>query len=285
MSTNYIQIFRQSEWQTKFEKDGFIILDGVSSAQLKILKSVSDELINNIKDSIPNRYFPIGQLSDFNIRRKSTMIIEQYLLPILQQHFLNKNIIVYSGTHLIKPRGKNSFLSTHQDSTLVDETKNNAILAWCPLQDVNILNGKLSVLKGSHKFGNHHRSTTIPWVFDPYKKMIYEKSIPLKIKAGQICYFHASLIHHSGYNFIQPYRIALSSFITDKNAKLINCFKDNKTPLNKIEIYETDMDFFHNNDFNIKPSEKYKLLSIAEQSLHDLDKKKFELLLKMYSTN
>lgn len=285
MPTNYTQIFKEKEWQTKFEKDGYIILDGVNESQLSILNSSTFQLIESAKKSLPNRYFPIGQLSDFSIRKKSTAIIEQYLLPVINQHFISKSTAIYSGTHLIKPRGKNSFLSTHQDSALVDETKHNAILAWCPLQNIHLLNGRLYVLKGSHKYGNHHRSTTIPWVFAPFKKEIYKKSTPLKINAGQICYFHSALIHHSGYNFIQPYRVALSAFITDKNATLINCFKSKRTTKKKVEIYETDMEFFHNHDFNEKPPEKYKLLDITEQSLHDINNEFFESLLKTYTEN
>ncbi len=182
MQDEYPQIFKYKDWQIQFENDGYIILDGISKENLEVLKNETKVFIKDVKDFFPKRYFPVGQLNDFSIRRKSTAIIEQHLSPLLKQHFIPDAVDIYSGTHLIKPIGKISFLSTHQDSTLVDETKHNAIIAWCPLQDINLLNGRLCVLKGSHKYKNHYRSTTIPWIFEPYKKKFIRTPLLLPLK-------------------------------------------------------------------------------------------------------
>lgn len=275
----YKQIFKEKEWQIQFEKEGYIILDGIPKEVLKALRNESKKLLANIKNEHPEGYFSAGQLARFELRNQSTQIIKTGLLPYILQHFDAQKIDIYSGNHLIKPRGKGSFLNTHQDSSLVDEVQNNAILAWCPLQDVNILNGRLCVLPGSHLIGNHYRSTTIKWVFEPFKKLIYKHSIPLIVKAGQICYFHTALIHHSQYNFFTPYRIALSAFITDKDATLINCFSNEETAKGKVEIYETDMDFFHNYDFNKRPPVQYKKLKEVEVCLPNLTHQKMKEML------
>ena len=258
------QVFLKKEWQEEFNEKGYIILDGLSKEDLQETKKATYQLLGDIKKKAPKRYFPVGQLMDFDLRNRSTMIIDSILPEILKRHFDIHKIDFYSGTHLIKPRGRRSFLSTHQDSALVDETKYHSILLWCPLQHTNFINGRLFVLEGSHRLGNIHRSTTIPWAFKAAEPVIYQHSKPVSVKAGQVCYFHSGLIHHSGYNWVQPYRIALSSLITSKGAPLINCYQDDDTPKGKVEIYEADMEFFHNHDFNKRP-EGYQQVGIVDQ--------------------
>lgn len=275
-------IFKDISIENQLNKDGFIVVDLFSKNEINEIRNKSLSLINAYKNILPNRYFPVGQLDDFNFRNDSTKLIEQHIVPKIYTFFNENSISIHSGTHLVKPRGLNSFLATHQDSSIVDEDTHNAILFWCPLQEINFFNGELIILKGSHKFENKYRSTTIPWKFKNVERIIYKYSCPVKIKLGQVCFFHSALIHHSGYNFITKYRIAVSSFITDKNAKLLNYYMDKNASKKIIEVYEVDENYYHNNNFNEKPTHQ-KLINKIENIEPSIGKKEFMNLIKKHS--
>lgn len=240
--------------QKEFHQKGYIIVDMFEEKKISNLYQKSLDMIAEYKSQLPNRYFPVGQLNNFTLRNRSSKLIKDTILDDIYVFFKHKNIKIYAGTHLIKPRGLNSFLPTHQDSSIVDETKFNAILFWCPLHPIHNLNGKLYMVEGSHHFYNPYRSTTIPWRFAKQSKQWYNKAIPLNLKVGQVCFFHAAMIHHSGYNWWSKYRIAVSAFITDSDASLMNYYYNPE--INCIESYVVDDDYYHNNDFNESPSIK-----------------------------
>lgn len=275
-------IFKDFTIQNKLNEDGFIVVDLFAENEIKEIKIKSLSLVNAYKNILPNRYFPVGQLDDYKFRNDSTKLIEQLVVPKIYTLFNENSITIHSGTHLVKPRGLNSFLATHQDSSIVDEEKHNAILFWTPLQKINFLNGELFVLKGSHKFENKYRSTTIPWKFKNVQNLIYKYSIPIKIKLGQVCFFHSALIHHSGYNFTTKYRMAVSSFITDKDANLLNYYMDKNAAGNTIEVYEVDERYYHNNNFNERPTNQ-KLKEEIDNNKFSMEQKEFMKLLKKHT--
>ncbi len=277
------QVFKNKEWQDTFNRQGYLVLDLVDPEVLKEVNRKSVALLDSYKAKIPRRYFPIGQLMDYDLRNKSTELIHQYVLPHILKHFIDDSVDTFSGTHLVKPRGWDSFLAMHQDSSLVDETKYNAMIGWVPLTQINLLNGPLYVIEGSHLFGNWHRSTTFPWAFKGIEKETYKYAKRVHIKLGQVCYFHSGLIHYSTRNFIDKYRLAISTLIIDKGVPMLNYFADSNTPKDSVEIYEADMEFFHNNDFNKRPPVKYKRLEIVPRQLVDVDLPEFKRLVNLHN--
>lgn len=264
------QIFIDKKLEDEFHKNGFVIIDLFSDGEIHKIRNASLQLLSSFKSILPNRYFPVGQHANYQFRNQSTNLIKELVVPSIYKLFEKNSIDIHSGTHLVKPRGRNSFLQTHQDSSIVDENKYNAILFWCPLQNINLLNGQLYVLKRSHLLDNKYRSTTIPWKYRNVTNLIYKNSIPIKIKLGQICLFHSALIHHSGYNFTTKYRIAISSFITDKDAPLLNYMLNEEK--NEIEVFEVEKDYYHNNDFNSKPFVlPNQVIPFHEEVLHPTD--------------
>lgn len=275
-------IFKDIALQDKFHRDGFVVVDLFNKDEISEMWRQSLKLIYKYSNTLPDRYFPVGQLEDFNLRNSSTQLINRLVVPAIYRLFIQDKVYFHSGTHLIKPRGAHSFLGTHQDSAIVDESKYNAVLFWCPLHQIHFFNGQLYVLKGSHKFGNKYRSTTIPWRFSGCEKLIYKYSEPLKVKPGQVCFFHSALIHHSGYNFLSKYRIAISSFISDIEAPLLNYFMDKHADEKSVEVYEVEKDYYHNNNFNERPVNQ-RLLDKFSYNPAPVTPEQFMTLLKEYT--
>ncbi|MFN8309512.1 MAG: phytanoyl-CoA dioxygenase family protein [Chitinophagales bacterium] len=258
--------FSSEEDQEHYLKFGYVILRGLDTAAIERLRWKTLDFLEQIRSKLPNRYFPVGQLMDFEARDLSAAIIKEELLPQIEK-FFRAGTSIYPGTHLIKPFGRHSFLQAHQDSSLVDETKYHSVLIWCPLHPMNFLSGGLCVYPGSHLFGNIHRSTNVPWVFQKHLRFIYRNSKRVIVKPGEVCCFHTSLIHHSGHNFFSKFRLAVSALACSEGAGIINCFHDADVPDEEVDIYTSDIDFFRKRDFNMRPTVPYQLLERTKRRL------------------
>ncbi len=274
-------VYRSEVIRESMQRNGFAVVDLFTPNEIAAIYRISLDLINSRRDQLPGRYFPVGQLADFNFRNASTEIINKHLVPKIYSLFKENAVAAHSGTHLIKPRGFNSFLPAHQDSSIVDEKMYNSILVWCPLHSIQRWDGPLYVLKGSHLFGNHMRSTTIPWLFRNNKKLIYKYSKKIDVRPGQVCLFHAALIHYSGYNIVSKYRMAVSTFVTDRNAPLLNYYFDKEKK--SIEKYEVDNNYYHNYDFNLRPGAGGKLFDTIPYDGRALGDREFMSLVKQYT--
>lgn len=98
----------------------------------------------------------------------------------------------------------------------------NMVTAWIPLQDVNIENGAMRTIVGSHKWGLVEDSTAF---FDKDMDKLKEKFAskggswvdePCVMKAGQVAFHHSLTFHGSGPNLTDTPRLAIALHLLPK---------------------------------------------------------------------
>lgn len=95
--------------------------------------------------------------------------------------------------------------AAHQDYYYIRNEPNTMLAAWIAMEDVDEENGCLWVIPGSQKLGllPHGKVKNVeehePWT-DETEGIDLDKQIPVKMKKGDILFFHNLLIHSSNRN-------------------------------------------------------------------------------------
>lgn len=155
----------------------------------------------------------------------------------------------FTASYVVKEPGKKNIVPPHQDWSFVDEAENFSCTVWIPLLDVDMFNGGLGVIKGSHRLFKHYRSSPSPQSQSPFADHIFTL-FPfveiIEVKAGQALVFDNRLLHASPPNISDKTRIGVGIGVTSKDAPLRHYFQiPNKTP-ELISEYEVDSSFFLN---------------------------------------
>lgn len=254
------QYLKDTDLHVEYVNKGFVIIRNV----------VSDDIINHmtelffsIKQSgeLPDtsQFLNSGRVESVDVRNKVVQEIknaaEIILSPLVNHEYCD---IKTGGAFQIKPPDKNSQLNPHQDTPVIDETKQYAMYVWIPLCDVNKQNGTLSVLPGSHIWGNHQRSLNVPWIYERYHKHLWKYMVELEINKGDLICFDSALIHGSRANMSDDIRLAFTCAVLPQNFQLVHYFRDATTAADKVEKYFVDEFFFNSCNIYERPPENYR---------------------------
>jgi hypothetical protein len=145
-------------------------------------------------------------------------------------------------------KNANSMKSTvplHQDWSFVDEHQFISIGLWCPLVDVNLENGCLQVVKGSHASAHPPRAACTPFAYPELEERLrakYLSSIPMS--AGQAMLFDNRLFHCSPPNKSASERIAITAVIVPADCKLRYYHLVDPLQPHWIEVFEVEDSFY-----------------------------------------
>jgi len=213
-------------------------------------------------------------------REEVTKIIQPKL-----KSFINDNALRFpiSVGYCINPANSISGSRAHQDPNLVDESIAYSLVFWIPLMDMNIENGTLQVVEGSHLWGNHIRSNFhVKWQFEPFLDTIIKDNLqPINVKAGDIICFDAALIHSSAINQTNKDRIAIQISTIPKSQNLVTVVQS-KSMLFPIANYiNIDEEYFTKESVWNKPSENYEIIK-TERINYYYTKRSLEAIINEY---
>ena len=231
-------VFKNNIHQELFNENGFILFNGVLKNEIEAIKKLYTEtLATQPKDGL---YESTGA----NSADKNNYInvsIKSILTAFVQQYFINYSF--YGGAFLVKSPVQSTELHLHQDWSFVDESKDDALFFWMPLQAVSAENGTLYLIEKSHSFFNIHRSGAYPsnkvWRYFVPKRFI--KTIELT--AGDLLIYSPKLFHGSYKNKTNAERVAATALITNKDASFQYIHKKDK---NTAEIYSIEPESYLN---------------------------------------
>lgn len=234
-------IFLDPDQQALFNKQGFVVIpDFLNHQEIEHMDRLFDELHPNLPKS---GFFAGSYSSDFNYKKLVSEEIKVVYNRAYQTFF--KDFTPFGGAYLYKIPSENSDLFIHQDWTVVDESQHVALNIWVPLCDVDLENGPLMVLPGSH-YANFPvlRAPTMRYFFDHDYTKAMNQLIPLPVKAGTAVVLNQSLVHYSPPNKSTKIRKAITAGLKTKDAQMIFHFKDANNSENVLEKFEMDDDFF-----------------------------------------
>ena len=225
-----------------------------------------------------------GRLFNPEIRKKTQDVINKNAQTILPRMFQMEKVDRHTGgAYQVKPPHVNSDLLIHQDSTVIDETKDYCLFVWIPFCDVTMQNGHMSFLPGSHLWGNTQRSLGVPWQFRNHTKTLYKYVQPVLANAGDAIVFDPATIHSSAPNLSKEIRHAITITVLRKNYQLVYYFRNNKLDNSLIEKYEVNEHFYSDYDFISKPDEVKWKKDVLKFEPFDITEKQLVKLIKKYA--
>lgn len=190
----------------------------------------------------PSHFYSSTHSADMSFRKKTSDFIQAILSPLVSGVLQDYKLL--GGAYVVKPAHGKGILQPHQDWNLVDENKSRSYNFWIPLVDVDVRNGAVFVLTGSHAKLKTHRGPGIPSVFKDVEQHIWQKLEPLPMKAGEALFYDHALLHGSPANTSDRVRIGIvCGVIPQGSAMQIHALQDGK-----IETFACDESFFLEKD-------------------------------------
>ncbi len=249
-------LFKDQKTEAFFQKNGFVKLKGIDSATVKELKDYYTSL--NLKDELGHGFHISMDQKDKTLVKQTMDKIYGIVLPKVEHLF--ENAKAHTCSFVVKEPHPQGIVPAHQDWTFVeDETEHCSISFWIPLQDVNIDNGALGVIKGSHNFTDYKRPSPSPEVKNPLGDVMFSIFPYLDIidmKAGEVLAFNNKTFHASPPNVSNETRLAVGMGFTQKEAKLRHYYLKPNGKQDTIIEYELEEDFFYKFD-NVSISKLY----------------------------
>lgn len=249
------RFFINEAYNDIINQNGYIVIENiVPKTQLESLTERFHKLTNFPEYSINDKFQNSGRYQSSEIRSFVMNTIEEFsknfLSTLFKQDVYDENT---TGAFQIKPPSKVSELNPHQDAPVIDETNTNGLFVWIPLCDINKKNGAVSVLTGSHLWGNHQRSLNVQWALEPHTKLLLKNMQPIYLKKGDILVWDTAMLHASEPNFSNDIRVAITTTILPKHFKMVEYVKDKHTPNDKVEKYEVERSFWESCNIMERP--------------------------------
>lgn len=236
-------LFKDKAQQEAFEKNGFLKVPMLDQNEIEQLKN----LHNNLGLVDEKGYgFHVGMDNpDKTIVLNMVQTIKAIALPKVEEILFETQM--FTASFVIKEPNPTGVVPPHQDWSFVDnEEEFCSVTCWIPLQDVNIDNGCIGVIKGSNHFFENHRPSPSPQVDTPLKEhmfTIFPFLSLLEMKAGEALFFNNKTIHASPPNTTDEARLAIGLGFTQKEASISHyALKPGTT--DTLLKYKIDADFF-----------------------------------------
>lgn len=229
-------LFRNLRLQEEADRHGYVIVPLLNQVQVQSLRRLYGECID------PMAISDLYESSRHNVLEKNRRINQAIRVEIEQG---GKEIFepcqLYGGTFMVKSHKDSTVLPLHQDWSVIEEDEYGTWFIWCPLQQVDAINGGLFVVEGSHKYFNTLRSGTYPSdrYLLPHELERCIKNISLR--AGEAVLYSDRLFHGSHANNSDEDRVVVTGRVIEQGAGLVYFHKKNGE---EVDVYPADEAFY-----------------------------------------
>jgi hypothetical protein len=259
------KLFKEPELQKAFDKDGFVIVDMLTPAEVEGLKGVVKKLSNAHAGYTNDSNYKLSFFSDDPEYRKLVFdTIYAYCRPLVDRYLDDYEPIMINTFG--KEVGKGE-VPIHQNWSFVDESKHTSVSVWIPLVDTTRINGTMEVVKGSHAVLSPYRGPTIPWVFQDLFEVIKTKHMEaIDTKLGQAVILDDSIIHYTSQNDSKTVRGTVQLIMKPKVATAIHYHRSSENS-NCLEVFEVDSAFFTRFQMGERPTGVPKVAEVPFQEV------------------
>lgn len=237
---NIARVFRDPEMHATFQREGFVVVDLLTPQELEKIQAT---FFRYHPEPEPG-FFTTTFNQDVGHRTAVHNDIREVVIRPIKELF--EHFQIYFCSFISKAPGPKSELILHQDMSLVDESRYNGINIWCPLVDLDEVNGAIQLLPGSHRIHPTYRGASLPDLYDNTKMEVRSLMQPLYLKAGQAVIFDQSIMHYSPPNLSDKVRPVINTFVTHEEAKIRICWTHKEEIPGEVEIFEQAPDFMMN---------------------------------------
>lgn len=242
-----VPLFKDEELQRSFEKNGFVKIPVLNEDDVRKLTELYHEL--NLTDE-KGYGFHVGMDNpDKELVGRMVDRIKEVAMPKVEGALTGAQ--VFTASFVIKDPNPKGVVPPHQDWSFVeDEKKHCSVTCWIPLQDTNMENGCLGVIRGSNRFFSSVRPSPAPQVETPLKKHMYTIFPYLELqemKAGEALIFDNRTFHASPPNTTDSPRLAVGLGFTQADAEIRHYYLKPGTTDTLLK-YKIDPEFFFKYD-------------------------------------
>ncbi len=242
--TMYTQILKDKMLDEALDQKGYVVVPFLNAEEVKALVDLFEQTHPIAKEGL----YASAHAESYELKKGLSDGIMQQFSRAVNEIFYECRPL--GGSYIVKYKGERGVLYPHQDWGIVDEDNHRSFNIWVPLVDTTEDNGAISVLPASHKLIKSYRGVNIP---DPYYKSnshAWKFHETLLMKAGQALIYDHRLLHASAVNTTDKARMAVVFGIISQKAELRYFYRNG----DKVELYEIDVDYFFNNDFQKGPN-------------------------------
>jgi len=211
-----------ANFKNQYERDGYILIEGllpdafieeVQSHICATIEAVSngtlnDPLLDIVEDSMRGRHLRrIEHPETFHTIYDRVLRYEP-LLDIVQE-FLGGTVRFDHGKLNFKPPTDGTEVQWHQDWAFLPHTNDDMLAVGVMLDDVNMDNGPLMVVPGSHKgkvYSHHHNGAFVGGINIRDITEALNEAVPVTGRAGSISIHHTRMLHGSAANLGTTHR-------------------------------------------------------------------------------
>ncbi len=201
-----------------YHEDGFILVeDVITQEQVARLREVTDELIEKSREETESG--PIFDLEDGHsaeapnlTRIKSPTkqhplfweVVKSSRFSEVLRQLMGPNVLLQSSKLNTKAPGGGAAVEWHQDWAFYPHTNDNLLACGLMLHDVDLENGPLQVVPGSHKgpvLNHHNKDGVFCGAVDPDDPEVdLSKAVTITGRAGSMTVHHVRALHGSAPN-------------------------------------------------------------------------------------
>jgi hypothetical protein len=241
------KILLDDDLQNRFIDSGFVPVPMLSAEEIAFIRSrlamlrPDDNFAPTGRNGFEHSYHCSFLDKSIEYKRAAFDLIVSVFAPHIDRYLNNYRIV--SCNFYVKPPGTGEF-QIHQNWPMISNLNDTTVTIWTPLGDVDVSNGALHFVKGSHKILPHVEGPICPAYFNNFRKELIEKYLtPNDMKAGESVIFDDGLIHWSPNNHSDSARIAIQIALAPADLRPVFFFFDPKHQ-ERFELVEADPEFY-----------------------------------------
>jgi hypothetical protein len=278
------KIFFNEEYQKEFLKRGYITMPMLSDEEVAYLLNEIGKLnpADNFSPSGDKYRFDYHATlldSDIEYKRNATRLVREFFSPHIKKILVDYQILT-GGVFVKQPNGGE--VAVHRDWTFTDNFNDTNVNFWCPLIDVDEVNGTLQMVDGTHKLVSNIMCPHTTPFFYQYSESLKKKSTAIPLKAGEALFFENTILHWSAPNNSSEPRFAATFMCIPNEAKAVFYYPDKSVANKRFKVFEMDSESFNQHigqdyyDGNIRT----KSLGFVENRNRILSEEEFFELMK-----
>lgn len=227
--------------EEQYHREGFLVVPFLQPNELETLRRLFEEASSGCATGFYSSLWS----GDIEYRRRVHEEIQRtFARPIGQ--LLDNYRLCLANFAVKHPGQSDSKVPVHQDWSMVDESRHFTVSIWCPLVDVDSINGCLAVVPRSHRIINNIRANQPHEAnYSPFGR-IYERLEQaylreLPMRAGEAVIYKQALLHGSRINHSPTPRAAVVAAYLPREAQLRHYYQTSPT---NIDVYDVADDFY-----------------------------------------
>ncbi len=159
------------------------------------------------KNRAETQMLQVGQMCERNIHYRRLLYDDRILNPV--EDLIGPNIQLFHDQALFKPAHHGGPVHWHQDNAYWRCSPPNLVSCWLTLDDVDIHNGAMQFIPGSHfNSVEHERAADTNALLDMVDKVDHSQAAVAPLPAGGVTLHHCQTLHYTAPNVTDRQRRA-----------------------------------------------------------------------------